>query len=283
MVRYSPRAAKALALLKRPYNDVDIFVEDTGNHNMWLLTVRRLLPLGTKITSVNMLGGRDAVISACKLDQTNTGRRKLYIVDGDFDYLLGKSRKKLKYYYRLRSYCIENLLIRENPLIQVGLENSPKLNEAQIAKEINFQIIMREVEELLVPLFISYAVAHKLHRPAKTVSFPVGSLFQASSNGPRLDRLKVLNRIIGLYRTVAKQKGANATRATQREISLRVSKLTVCQIVSGKDYILPLPMARFKASCGYGRSMENFKVALARSYDETADPYFARRLRNLSS
>ena len=36
VISYSIRAASAMAYLKRPYNDVDIFVEDTGNHSMWL-------------------------------------------------------------------------------------------------------------------------------------------------------------------------------------------------------------------------------------------------------
>lgn len=124
MPNYSPRAAKALALLKKHYNDVDIFVEDTGNHNMWLLIDRSLLPDGTKLESVNMLGGRDAVTKACELDQISNGRKKIYIIDGDFDFLLGK--KPLKYFYRIKSNNIENLLINEDSLIPMALEHQPK-------------------------------------------------------------------------------------------------------------------------------------------------------------
>lgn len=39
-LRYSPRAARALARLKSPYNDIEIFVEDTVNANMWLELIR---------------------------------------------------------------------------------------------------------------------------------------------------------------------------------------------------------------------------------------------------
>jgi thiamine pyrophosphate-dependent acetolactate synthase large subunit-like protein len=64
VVSYSPRAARALSFLKRPFNDVDIFVEDTGNHNMWLALIRRILPNGLRLASVNLLGGRASVVEA---------------------------------------------------------------------------------------------------------------------------------------------------------------------------------------------------------------------------
>jgi hypothetical protein len=126
--KYSPRAAKALAFLKRHYNDVDIFVEDTGNHNMWLLFLRKMLPSSVHLESVNALGGRDRVIEACRLDQSDTGRRKLYIIDGDFDLLLGRKKPRLRFLHRLKAYCIENLLITEKAIVQIGMICKPTWN-----------------------------------------------------------------------------------------------------------------------------------------------------------
>ncbi|RYZ85595.1 MAG: DUF4435 domain-containing protein, partial [Proteobacteria bacterium] len=132
MVRYSPRAAKALSYLKRPYNDIDIFVEDTCNHNMWLEMLRNILPPTVKITSVNQMGGRSAVVESCKLDQENDGRRKLYIIDGDFDLLLGRPKPRLKHLYRLRAYCFENLVISQESAVYVGVASRPSKTESDL-------------------------------------------------------------------------------------------------------------------------------------------------------
>ena len=153
MIRYSHTAAKALAYLKRPYNDIDIFVEDTGNHNMWLTIVRNVVPREFKITSVNLLGGRESVIAACKRDQINDGRRKLYIIDGDFDFILGKKKPALKYLYRIRGYCIENLLINEVAAISVGLFYKPTWDEVRVRAELQFQQTVSVAYETLSSCF----------------------------------------------------------------------------------------------------------------------------------
>lgn len=283
MISYSPRAARALALLKQPYNDVDIFVEDTGNHNMWLLIVRRLLKPGTKIVSVNMLGGRAAVIAACKLDQQNTGRKKLYIVDGDLDFLLGRRKPNLRYLYRLRAYSIENLLIREYPLITVGLETRPTLNENQIQAAIDYANLFSSFDQMLRGLFIAYAVAFSIDNSIKTVGHPVQDLLNNLPAGPALDVAKVRSRTIAIYMAATRASNAAVVRAQRTLVSARCSTMPIDQVASGKDYVLPLVLLPFKRRCGYAHGSEQFKVALAREYDPVADPYFSRRMWNIAA
>jgi len=280
VVSYSPRAAKALALLKRHYNDVDIFVEDTGNHNMWLFIARRLLP-GVKIDSVNMLGGRDKVLQACKLDQYDTGRRKLYIIDGDFDFLLGRRKQALKFLYRLRGYCVENLLVSESALIQIGLETNPTHSEAQIASRLAYQVLMEEIERGLRPLFIAYAVCYCLSNATQTVKYALSKLIVHDTSGAKLDAPKIRVRIFSVLRAARVATGRSVVRACHNDISQRATGLPLSQIASGKDYLLPLIFFSFRARCGYKGSIENFKVALARSFDPGQEPYFARRMRHL--
>jgi hypothetical protein len=111
VVRYPIRAVVALGYLKRPYNQVEIYVEDTTCHNMHLLVFRRLLGDQVKLRSINQVGDRSRVIAACRADQVNDGRKRLYVIDGDFDILLEKRKPRLKYLYRLRAYDIENILM----------------------------------------------------------------------------------------------------------------------------------------------------------------------------
>lgn len=281
--RYVPRAARALAMLKSGYNDVDIFVEDTGNHNMWLFVLRRLLPPGTRLDSVNMLGGRDVVTEACALDQIEDGRRKLYIIDGDFDYLLRRSKPRLKYLYRLRAYCVENLLMSKEALVQIGMEYKPKLTEAQIANDIDYDALSEELEQHFRPLFQVYALAHILVRRLETVGHPMNSLLEARSTGAIIDGSKVRTRMVNLCRRLIKDVGPSAVRKTYDSIVCTSAKLPIEQIVSGKDYVLPYALIRLKARCGYGASSEPFKVALARNYDPSREPYLRRRIRALAS
>lgn len=282
-VRYSARAASALALLKRPYNDVDIFVEDTGNHNMWLLLVRRLLPAGTRLASVNMLGGRDAVEQACKADQQNTGRRKLYIIDGDLDWLIGKPKPKLKYLYRLRAYSIENILVSEEALVQIGLEYSPKLTEAQVSALIDYSVLLRMMEDVFTNLFVVYATANSLDSTIRTVGLPVAGLFVNSRHGPALSLGKARARGFSIFRLVLESAGLAATRMRLQDIGVRAGTLSFQQVASGKDYVLPFVWTRLRGACGYGGSHEQFKVALARHYEPKMEPYLSRRLRNLKA
>lgn len=280
-VRYSSRAAPALALLKRPYNDVDIFVEDTGNHNMWLLMVRRMLPPGTRLASVNMLGGRKAVEGACRADQAITGRKKLYIIDGDLDWLLGKPKPRLKYLYRLRAYSIENILISQEALIQIGLEYSPTSSEVQVEAMVGYPALLTMMQQTLTRLFIAYAVAYSLDPSIRTVRLPVDGLYVNSPQGPVLSVVKARARIISIYRQAVGAAGLAATRERERAIGACARALLLEQIVSGKDYVLPFVWLRLRGTCGYGGSHEQFKVALARHFDPQAERYLARRLRNL--
>jgi hypothetical protein len=281
MVRFSPRAARALGWLKRPYNDVEIFVEDTGNHNMWLHICRNLLPQGTRLSSVNMLGGRDAVLEACRLDQAVDARRKIYIMDGDFDFLLGRPKPRLRFLYRVQAYCVENLLLNERSLIAIGLESKPTLNEAAIAATIGYKQIVKEIDNTLRPLFVNYATAFSEARRVRTVRLPVQTLYEMGSGGPTLSLEKIRRRSVSVLLQAARYTDVALLRKKRSEIAARASSLPLAKVVSGKDYHLPFALARFKACCGYGLGAEQFKVALSRSFEAIDEPYLARRLAKL--
>jgi hypothetical protein len=134
MVQYPIRAIRALGYLKAPFNDVEIYVEDTTCHNMHLLIYRSILGPHIKLKSVNQVGDRTRVIAACGADQVNDGRKRLYVIDGDFDILLGRRAPRLNFFYRLRTYDIESLLISESAIASVGMMSRPNDNEAKIAR-----------------------------------------------------------------------------------------------------------------------------------------------------
>ncbi len=250
---------------------------------MWLLIARSLLPVGTKLDSVNMLGGRNAVTEACALDQKNTGRKKLYIIDGNLDFLLSRRIPRLKYFCRIKANNVENLLLSEEALVATGLEHAPTVNEHTLREKLNYDRVVQGLSEVLKPLFVAYAVVHKLRPSIQTIGYSVFKLTRKVGSSQIIDKLKVGMRGFKLYLCAARQVGLEALREARAEIRQKADQLSLSQIVSGKDYLLPLILLHFRSVCGYPRGDENFKVALARSFHPLSDPNFQRRMKKLTA
>lgn len=92
MIKYPARAAIALGFLKRSYNDIEVFVEDTACPNMWVRLLEKVIPKGARLSSVNLLGGRDRVIEACALDQNEDGRKSFISLMETLISLRGRDR-----------------------------------------------------------------------------------------------------------------------------------------------------------------------------------------------
>lgn len=281
MVKYSPKAAKALAFLKRTGNDVDIFVEDTTNRNMWAAIIKKFLPAGVNFKSVNMLGGRDAVLSACKLDQVSDGRRKLYIIDGDFDFLQGKKKPRLKFLYRIGGYCVENILINEKSCLDLGLCCCPNASELEVRDTIKFDEWIKNDAQKLIPLFVVYAAVNKLAPQISTINYTLSNLFDAGRLGPSISANKVRSRIRQIYRSGVRASSLVSLAKARREISQTASSLGLEKIVSGKDYLIPILSLRISAAFKQRFSHDQLKVFLANGWDGSNDRNLVRRLKGL--
>jgi len=283
MVRYSPRAARALAFLKRPYNDIDVFVEDTGNHSMWLVLLRRILPSHIRLSSVNLLGGRLAVVGACRLDQLHSTRSRIYIIDADFDLLLGRPKPRLKHLYRIPAYCIENILLNEKSIIHVGLMTRPTAKEADLARLFAYHEWIKELEVRLTPLFVIYAIAHARCPQVSTISFSVRNLFEHRPQGVSVSSIKTWRRMLQLARSICKSCGIDIFFAEVRTVRTRLINTGMpLAFVSAKDYILPIAMIRMQKAFGFRGDTEQLKVQLASGWDPSSYPGFARRIRALA-
>lgn len=275
MVHYSAKAARALGFLKRHGNDIEIYVEDTANRAMWLKFLTSIMPPGSRMRSINMLGGRTAVVEACRLDQADDGRKRIYITDGDYDFLIGKRKKSLRHLYRLDAYCIENLFIEEHSVTSVAGEALVNATDVDISSAVNFQGYLSECARLLKPLFIVYATAYSLDRSIQTVGFSVTGLL--SKGGTQtLDSRKVAARARSIARDLSAKFGREAYRAERKRISQRSDQLELRHCVSGKDYLFPILWLRLKVHCAYRGTDEQLKVQLARHPSGNA----ARKLRN---
>lgn len=281
MIRYPIRAVRALGFLKSPFNDIEIYVEDTTCHNMHLFIFRKILGPNVRLRSVNQVGDRLRVLNACKADQKADSRKKLYVVDGDFDWLVGRAKPKLKYLHRLNSYDVENLLLSEDAFVMAGIITKPNDTEAQIRQQLDFKNWLDGVLDILIPLLILYAVANKLTPTIQTIGYSVQQLCTNDVSGPQPDRVKVRARMRVLLREIYVRAGRNAYVPVRRSVQAIVQKRGPHRdtLLSGKRYLLPLLWIRSQKLIDYRGGMDQLKALLASHYDIRRERYLAIALR----
>lgn len=280
-VRYPTKSAPAIGYLKRSANDIEVFVEDSSSPNMWVRLLQKYLPEGIKLNSVNILGDRKRVIEACKKDQSNDGRRKLYVIDADFDLISSQAKPNLKHLYRLQAYCVENYILNQEALTFVATSFNDTLSETDAAAKVNMEDWLKKNSDCLSRLFCCYAVCQKLGLGEKTVGYSCFLLRDMSAEEFVYCSRKVNARVFSLYRKLILRFGSNNTRSLAACYSRSLNKHGVQRCVSAKDYILPAIEQKLKSTCGVNVSRKQLKTLLADRANQSFDPYLSRRLKRI--
>ena len=282
-VVFPARAAKALGYLKARRNDVEIFVEDSAGQNLWVKLLRHYLPNHAKLESVNVLGSKKRVLSACSLDQEQDNRRKLYVIDGDLDLLRGVSKPRLKHLYRLRSYCVENYLLDEDTLVSAITTLNIRVDYNMARNQLDLDRWFQRNRGALYRLFVCYAVSHELKQEQKTVGFRVYKLLKWNNTDFDFCERSVAIRVIGLYRGVRLNFSQEEVREVYKKIRKNAERIGEWRFVSAKDYLIPQLYQMIKKKFGTNLSIDSFLAMLAESASHNQDPYLRRRLRSLWS
>jgi Protein of unknown function (DUF4435) len=282
MISYSHRAARALGYLKNKFNDIEIYVEDNAGHAMWVRLLKRLLPSTITLKSVNLLGGRDNVIRACRLDQIDDGRKKLYIVDADFDYVAGKPKSKLKYLYRLRAYCIENLLLHKNCLAEVCRDYDKHITTANVLSRLEYDKVVGKHERLLRILFVAYAASQEIGAGLETVGYSVYKMLSGNGKSGEIDEAKLKSRIVSIIRKSCSVVGVSVFSEKRRAIYARSKLLDTGLFVSGKDILFPIVWLRLRRHLRVTIGLEDLKLQLAKEFGRSCEPLLARRLQAIA-
>jgi hypothetical protein len=284
MIKYSLRALRGLAFLLRPYNDIDVYVEDTKNRNLYEVLINRILNGKARVTSVVQLGGRAAVIAACANDQNDSTRRRIYLADGDYDLINGEAAPHLRYFYRLNVYTLENLIITEDAVLEVAFENLIDHSKEDAKNLIEFQTFITNLKETLLPLFALYGVvhriasAHNMQLHIQTSAFPVFKLCVQVAKEPSIEKQKVIDRMEEILDTLANDYGLNRvdveTAVKETLNRIETSTKDFIDYISAKSYVLPLLYQRLRSRAHYSGSIEQLKVHLARHVNLHVDPGF---------
>ncbi len=272
---FSQKAQKALVHLFKPYNDIDIFVEDTTIHRVYEVLFKRLLPEDISLRHIFQLPGREAVINECKNYLNKYGRKTLFIIDGDFNILVSiEDFSSYTNLYQLKVYCIENLLVSNNSLIEVASDCLPNTKFDDIGLIIDYDNFISEVSTKLAPLIVIYYVVHLFDDKIETVGRNVNNFFKEGLKVLSLDEDKIKHRIEEIKNILYEN---HSVERIQEEIDkinriLPTDSNEIIKLICGRRYLIPLVYHHLHRKANYSSNYNQLKARLARHCDVNIDP-----------
>ncbi|ACS79717.1 hypothetical protein Desal_1655 [Maridesulfovibrio salexigens DSM 2638] len=235
------RVAKSIFFSKE--NGIDIFVEDTavGFKKLYLILFKRVFEGIYNIENIYPLGSRSAVVNRCQIDQRRDNPRpRLYVVDGDLNLLHGNWDVPWDGLYQLPRYCIENFLLDEQAILEILDEEDPEQTLEDLRIQFDFVNWISANKELMVNLFIEYAVSIVLTPEEKTISLGVNELKSDSSG--IVDHVKTIERINFIKQRTIEKVGEDSYSIVKEEIASIVGdeNIMLVKYASAKDYLFPL-------------------------------------------
>jgi hypothetical protein len=176
----------AQSVFYEQFNEVQFYFEDAQKEELYYLIFKKLFS-DINFTKVFGLNGKVSVIE--KAEKSINKKNRVFIVDKDFDDLLGLKRTNLKNLFYLDRYSIENYFFEEEAIKKFIISQMPNRNR----NTINFKLspLIRKIIQKLKYLTIYFFVAHKNQIPYfESCSLPL-ERFTRNLNPTEIDSGKV--------------------------------------------------------------------------------------------
>lgn len=274
-MNYSQKARKALAYLFKPYNDIDIYVEDTNSYRVYAVLFKRMLPKDISLRKIFQLPGREAVVNECTNYLNKDVRKTLFIIDGDFNILLPiEDFSSYTNLYQLKVFCMENLLVSKDSLIEVAADclSNAKLEEIELI--INYNTFIYNIANRLTPLILIYHLCHLLNYDTESVVCNVSYFFKEEEKVISLDETKIQNRMNEIKNKLLERYSINKVQDEMNNISdmLPTKPKDIIKLICGKRYSIPLVFHHLHRKVNYNSDFDTLKARLARHCDLKIDP-----------
>lgn len=129
--RYTESGKRAIDLFLAEGNSYVFYFEDTNAEVFYERLIMRLFPNAGRFRVVS-LHGKDNVFKKARGPRV-TGVNYVFVVDKDFDDLLGKVVEGIPDIFYLEKYSVENFLLDLNALVRVLVEEHPEAVAEQLA------------------------------------------------------------------------------------------------------------------------------------------------------
>lgn len=163
------------------FNEVEFFVEDTDQENLYYVILKKLFP-DIRFEKIFPLNGKTNVTNAA-IQQSND-HKKIYIVDLDFDHIIGTKRTDLNNLFYLERYSIENYFVSQTAINELIIEKYPKKKRERIINEFNINDFLTESQRLLDKLFCCFLIIRKYSLGIEYFTIDAPKHFNFSTNPP---------------------------------------------------------------------------------------------------
>lgn len=179
---YSEDALDVLDIFYQDYVAAIFYFEDSEHESFYERILSRLIP-NIKPFQVLCLGGKTKVIAKSK-EPGMTGARRIFILDKDFDDVLGSIYCGKGVYY-LRSFSIENYLVDLLALLKTAVElDARRLTvAAALQRCVGFSQYSSRLTARLLEIARIFVVARKYRVSIETTKMSVESLLRDSDEG----------------------------------------------------------------------------------------------------
>ncbi|HCE1966456.1 TPA: DUF4435 domain-containing protein [Vibrio parahaemolyticus] len=251
----------SIGVLYRQLQDVEIYVEDKDSEVFYMQLFSRLLEGTAKIKKIIPLNGRKNVIAGASTHKDNSP--KVYIVDGDLYWNANLFNNELTRLYVHNFYCIENALFCVNAAAKIVQETLGNVTITQAKEILNWDEWLEEITPHLVRLFTLFSTAFKLNPQIQTTSRGFTSIITSGKNKlPYLDAEKVEIQY-GEVLDSLREDFSDKEIEEEIESVMAFAEEHGLNIVSGKDFLIPLMCFKIKEACGVSLSVNsrNFRLA----------------------
>jgi len=260
---------KAVSLFFAGWNDVDVYIEDKefSTQKVYIELFRRITNGKLKISRVFPLGSKENVINACQESSAqNSKRTSLYIVDGDLGLILSEPNPKFDNLYIHDCYCIENYLVDELAAVEIMHEEDAVKSREEIRLKLNYNDSFAREVNILLELFIVFALLRKYKPEEKTVSYGL-SHFTTGGKNPTLDVVAINKFINEMHKTLSDIQGYENIVNEKIEIYEHVGDSVEegFKYVSGKDFLFLLLARHMRNIVSIKASRDSFKVRMAKA------------------
>lgn len=174
---YSEEALLNRVLFYSDSNDINIFVEDEYKEFIYENIFQRMFNYQIRINKILSMKGKPGVKKAfqeygCLYD----GKPAIYLVDGDFDLVMGKEMVDSPNYIYLEKYNIESYYIDEKAVLKY-IAGKMKITQKKVLEKIEYSKWEDVTYEAMKELFINYMVAQDVFPKEKNVGLPAHSFF----------------------------------------------------------------------------------------------------------
>ena len=265
---YSAKAKKAASVFFKKWNDLDIYIEDCelSTQKIYIELINRITDGNLRISRLLPLGGKKHVIDAChQYTMDNNTRKSIFIIDGDLGLILKEDLSDYDNLFVHDCYCVENYIVDKTAAVEIMYEEDATKTREEIESFLDFDGSFQKEANILLELFIVFALMHKYQPDKKTVSLGLTN-FTTGGKNPSLD-ISAINKFItethqALYDLIGQENIIKEKICLYESVGESTS--ACFKYVSGKDFLFPLLTRRMREIVSIKASRHSFKIRMAK-------------------